>query len=469
MTTDLPLFEGHRQILSPYEGGQWKVPAPGTNGEDNHGDGTIIEDPFHGLHRMVWRSGGTLLGGVYNEKPLDKNPWDNWPGIPGGPGNPTKVFVSTDATNAGNMDTWSIFVNPLTGVVHVFAGVKPGNRAIVLPEGTGTCTTQQSWTSTSPHAGHAHMTNGDKWTPNSPRHEAAIAGIFDPHPTWTGVAWQKPRTVGGGPEIQGGQAEASYAYDPIAEEVVMVYENKATGNTEWGTVWKNRLGKRTAPIAGFDASPDWTDQPALGVDTWIWNVEDDPDYLDSDSTGSPDVKWGTEPGLTPRGHYSIDPEGGHHYVGINRIPDLLAAVNRRTVGIGHWHSPTGLKGTWTQDNRNPIIIAGSRSFDPRLANAPFAHDFSSEFPVHPNQGWNKLNSPYLMWSTINVGAVYLGWWAAPIQMNKIGTRFWMAVGNTEPSIGWMPRLSADEDEELDVVIGPETKLWEATQHGVRRK
>lgn len=432
-------------VASGMAGGKWKIPGTGTPGY-SFGDGQIWRDEFHGLYRFAMRIGGTTGGCGYAEKPLDGKPWD-WSSVtmPGGPEDPEKAFpTGLNNVNATNVDAITGWTNPNTGVVTVCHTANPGN---ISEAHQGKVNGIQRRTSKAPHKGSA-LSFADSWNHFGADFVAEFEGAFSPYPTWTGAAWHVPRVTSVGPPLvlDGGADECSIWPDFANSRVLVAYEAKSTGSTQWGTGWKNRIGFRSAPIAGFDTSPTFSYLPTLTDTSWSWDVEDDPAFV-TQASEQP-TTWGTMPGLTPRSGFSIADDGVWWLAIIAQKPAATANPRNQSTAIGLWYS-LDEGATWVQMEGNPIVVP-------------------SLFGLSVLNSGNWVNSPFLIHEP---GVVWLGFWAnhqGNDVINDPSTELYMMSASVEAGHGgFSPRLYVADDE-LDTIFG-KSMLWEETQHGMRRR
>lgn len=400
---DLPVFGAPREILTVHTNGQWKVPGTGTPGEDNFGDGQMILDRNVVPHllRLAYRSGGTVNGGVYTDKPYG-DLYSGWsvPGAAPEPENPEKTFSSRHLTNSVNLDTFGLVLHGDTGVITALMSARPGSLS---DPDTGYIYSVQRRTSIPPHASLSLQGN---WADYGARHEVRVS-----EPPESAIAWHIPReqSYPGPPyEWKGGTQEASIIYDPGApgEEFVVFYVAKSEdrADTQWGTFHKNRIGRMYAPASTFNTEPVWTQTPEFGDTSWNHDPQSLPGY---EPTGAP--PWGTMPGNILQPHVTISPyDRSYHLIRLGHKPDLGQGNINNSLAIGHWWSHDRGQ-TWTGDSRAPIISLGTLIDTYGWSVSGFA---------------NRLNSPHLMFDTMT-NVLYLLFWGNPIgEQNKTGTRFW---------------------------------------------
>ena len=399
----LPPFSTPQALLCGHENGQWKVPGPGSPGEDNHGDGQMIRDLTTDppIYRMAFRIGGGN-GGVYVERE-DTGPGAafDWTGVTllGGNQSPIQSIGTADPTNEGNIDTFSLAVNPYTGVVTIVNGVKPGN----IPEiYSGYWSGVQRRTSNAPHKGGAFLGNPDNWNSFGAEFVAEVVGEYDPE--WTGPTWHEPR-LDGPLLFSGGLGEPTIFYEPFLDKMIVTYEAKSSGPSQWNKTDKNRIGMRQSVMTDFDTAPTWIDVPILANDSAIFDPETLAEYIPSPSEVN--GPWGTKPGITQRCGIAVNPIDGVWWMAfIGQIAAMQAGVANASTGIGLAYSENQ-GATWALHPDNPI-------FDKEILG----------WGENPEVNW--VNSPYLIFEP-DRSRCLLGFWGNPIgEQNKKGTRFWLA-------------------------------------------
>lgn len=386
---NLPNFPFPNIVTTVHEEGRWKIGGPGAPGEDNFGDGQMIVDADAGLYRLAYRSGGAVNGCVYAEKTLNGDPYSGW-SIAGGVVTPTKSFPGVHLTNNVNVDTAALVVNPDTDVITVTISARPGSLS-ELEEGYIYSIQRRT------NVGTTNLWDPANWADYGGTH------LLEVNPA---APWEDPRLESAGPppKYTGGVQEGSIFYDAANDQMVLMYEAKSAdvANPEWGTSWKNRLGRAVASMVGFDTAPVFVRTPTPGATSWVFDVETQPGYVPSPMND--EAIWGLAPGETHQAHFSINPSDGvWHMVRLGKKANTGAGNRNRSTGIGHWYSlDEGF--TWVADVNNPIINWDSMGFtDNGLA--------------------NKLNSPYLMWTPTKV---YLAFWGNDNGVNTLGSRHYMA-------------------------------------------
>jgi len=430
------------QVVSGMAGGKWKVPGPGTPGY-SFGDGQIIRDETYGVYRFAMRIGGTTGGCGYVEKPLDGRPHD-WSSttMPGGPADPIKAIpTGLNNTNAVNVDTASMVVNPVTGVVTATFGVSPGSISELY---SGVLHSIQRRTSKSPHFG-PDLQAPEGWNHFGNEHVARFEGTFDPE--WTGVAWHAPRIVSVGPPLTlaGGCLENSIFHDAANNRMVVGYQAQSAGTTQWMTAAKSRTGLKTAPMTDFDTTPTWSYEPALTDSSWSWDPEDDPAYV-TQASEMP-TTWGTMVGLPHQGNITVAADGTWWMTGINQKPSTSLFNMGQSTAIGLWYSVDDGE-AWVQMEDNPVVT-------------------KELFGLSELVSQNWLNSPFLLHEP---GVVWLFFWAnhqGQDVTNHESTELYAMSAPLAQGARFSPRLLVDEDE-FDSIFG-KSQLWEETHHGMRRR
>lgn len=374
---------------------------------DKMGDGHIIiaGGDYHIAFRC-FTGGQAVAGGVYNRKKHDGDIYNGWDAI--NLADPVRAFpLGLDPTNVA-MDTYGLIRNPDTGLLTVHFTTRPGTR----PGGElGTINSIQRRTAATPTKAAA------SWTDYAAEH------ILEVTEDWE---WY---TTGGEPLTNVKGVMEQSIVGPIDNDYLMFYIGKNSETDPagphpydytldvFGEGAKARLGRAVAPAATFDASPDFTKDPAgagLGQEStnWVFNQPKDggikvvgqeiPGY----GTTNENAVWGSA-NTVIQTNVSVNPSDGVlHMVGLGKKPNTGGGPANKTIGIGHWYSLDG-GFTWIPDKKNPLIDIATMGWDP------------------DNGFANKFNSPHMVWDP-GKNRAYIAFWGNDVGNGEVGTRIYAA-------------------------------------------